>query len=396
MPSLPVRNIMARSPAKGRLSFVLSFIAVMSVASSVVAAEVLQPTSISAEAFSRLSSADQRALLVRVFERRLEHAGNLQYEVDLQYRFFENANGAPGRRKEFSVHRVCRQWQLGGSYRLDSDMYLPEAASPHKWTATSYNAQEGVGRFTLRQKGLERAFGRIDSRHDNLLEDNRFCLWLNGTYPHKEDYLFRYLLDHQSEFVVKAPVDGGHVELVVGYQPWWADKSGGQRVFLLDPNKGFLPIRGDSRWDAPPSGGHDNWRIERFTVEESQLVGDVWLPVRITEQLAGSPAPDNFTVLEMTVSRLEYGRVTPADLVVPFTEDMQVVDAIKGVTYVTDSDGNPAGRIERVMGAPPPDRLKESQRLTQGSVVAIVASVVGIGILIGALLLRRRRTKVGV
>ena len=38
--------------------------------------------------FSRLGLKDQRALLVQVFQRRVEHAGNLSYEVDLSLHVF--------------------------------------------------------------------------------------------------------------------------------------------------------------------------------------------------------------------------------------------------------------------------------------------------------------------
>ena len=41
-----------------------------------------RPVSMSAEAFGRLSAAEQRALLVRVFQRHLEHSHNLYYETD--------------------------------------------------------------------------------------------------------------------------------------------------------------------------------------------------------------------------------------------------------------------------------------------------------------------------
>ena len=52
-----------------------------------------KPVSMSAEEFGRLSAAEQRALLVRVFQRRLEHSKNLYYETEQRLQYLENIGG---------------------------------------------------------------------------------------------------------------------------------------------------------------------------------------------------------------------------------------------------------------------------------------------------------------
>ena len=57
------------------------------------------------------------------------------------------------------------------------------------------------------------------------------------------------------------------MQLTVPWQPSWAKKPEGKRVYVLDPEKAFLPIRCESRCDEPAKGGRKPmWRIERFEV----------------------------------------------------------------------------------------------------------------------------------
>ena len=68
--------------------------------------------------------------------------------------------------------------------------------------------------------------------------------------------------------------------------PWYylsAEKADGKRVYVLDPQNDFLPIRCDSRWDYKPIQGQPQWRVENLAVEDRRLVGDVWMPTRFTE-----------------------------------------------------------------------------------------------------------------
>lgn len=306
------------------------------------------PITMSAEEFSQMRGEDQRSLLVRVFQRRLEHARNLFCEVDLKIECYKNAGGERGEFREVAMERQCRQWLLGDSYRVDSDMHIPGEEEVDSWATSGYDAEEGVSRSTMRLPNEKRGFGRIDAAQDPAIVDNRYIYWLHGSHSHREDYLFPYLLDHQDEFEIEAPVDGDKVRLTVGYQPWWASESGGKRVFLLDSEKGFLPVRGDSRWGDPSRGDMENWRVERFVVEESCLVGDVWMPTKLREEIIASPSSEVFTVYQTDVLQIEHGMVTAEDVEVAFAEGMEIVDAIQGVTYVADANGNPAGPVELV------------------------------------------------
>ena len=200
------------------------------------------------------------------------------------------------------------------------------------------------------RKGKTPPHGQVQYPHPDDGSD-RYIYWFDRKdsrpNPILGEYLFPYLIRHQDQFDIKSQIAGGKVQLTVPWQPEWTAKPGGKRKYILDPEKGFLPVRCDSRWDdATPVRGKPQWRIEKLAVEESRLVDDVWMPTRLTDETAASTVPDLIDVCDMKVSRIEFGAVKPADLFVRFTGGMEIQDTIEGVTYVTDAAGNAVAPVE--------------------------------------------------
>ena len=363
----------------------------------VFAADSPQPISMSAQEFTRLTVAEQRALLVQVINRRLAHARNIYYEVAWWPEIHKlRDDGEPGELVGYGPGRRFRHWRLGDSYRMDTDMYVPRGKSPLHYCRSNFIAEAGVSRCTTTRGGNDPGSGRIDTVDDTITEGNDYAYWLDGRYPHKEMYLFRYLLDHKGEFDIKSLIDEGKVQLTVPWQPWWFEKPAGKEVLVLDPRRGFLPIRGYSRWDAP-RGTNGAWGVDRFVVKESRLVGNVWMPIEIifSRALSAMPQPHTVAVWDIRVSRIEFGTVKPADLVVPFTKGMQIVDAIKGITYRADANGNPSGKIVPLIAALPrasAAAATSAQRARTNTRKAAAAACSGLlALLIGVLVLRRWR-----
>jgi len=308
-----------------------------------------QLVSISAETFGRLSTAEQRALLVRIYRRRLEQAQNLFYEVDATWKYYEDDDGHPGKPRKLnpSDRTQYRHWLLGDSFRKDNYQFANIGdAEPSHCSSYAQNAVEGVARVTRIDKtGKTPPSGEIQYPNPSDDGGDDYIYWFDhrGRKPstYLDEYLFPYLIGHQDQFEIKAPIADGKVQLTVPWQPLWAEKPGGKRVYVLDPQKGFLPIRCDSRWDdVTLRVGGPQWRIERLEVQESRLVGDVWLPTRLTNEVATPSAHKLHTVCELKVWRIEPGSVKPGDFFLSFTAGMQVRDTIEGVTYVADAQGN--------------------------------------------------------
>jgi len=352
--------------------------------------------SLSSGEFNQLSLKAKRAMVARAFQQRLAFAQNLHYEVDSKLLIRCNNDGAPGDIKEKCGFRRYRDWRLDGSFRLESDCYRPgDDDTVVQWCNSGFDADEGVARSTVIIKaGREIKNARIDTTPDTIVIDDDYAYWLSGNFMHEEDFLLQDLLEHQNEWKFRK-AEGNLVQLVCPFRPWWAVQPGGDRIMSLDLEKGFMPVAGQSRYDSMEPDGTLTWRIERFAVEQSRNVDGVWMPIRLQNSVAASPAPETFTVIDVKVVAIEHGRVTATDLEVPFTEGMTVVDAINAVTYVADANGNPAGAIEPVYGAgtiAQANRAVKSPTSISGrSLVLISVGVFGVIAALAFSVLRARR-----
>jgi hypothetical protein len=317
----------------------------------------------SAAAFGRLSAAEQRALLVRVYRQRLEQSHNLFYEVEEIQRGYKNDHGKPGKPSNNipSYRWIYRHWRLGESFRGEQEWFdkITDAA-PASCSSHVFNAAEGVARNTSIDKtGKSPSQGQVQYPiSDGGGAMYRYWFEQKGD-EHSEiidDYIFSSLIRHQDQFEIKAPVADGKVQLTIPWQLSFMKKPGGKRVFVLDPQKAFLPIRSESRWDDLTFvRGKPEWRMERFEVQESRLVGGVWLPTKVKHEEANSVMRDNIAVHDVKVLRVEPGAVKPSVFFLPFTVGMEVADTIEGATYVADAQGNPVNpKVNPDWKSPPP------------------------------------------
>jgi beta-lactamase regulating signal transducer with metallopeptidase domain len=318
-----------------------------------------KPISMSAEEFRRLSTAEQRALLVRAFQRRIEHAKNIYFEEDVFIGSGDRLEAVGGR--PYKWHTRLRCWRLGDSFRDDAETFdTVDSLTPFSRSSCANNAEEGVARnidFSCKDKKPPQGLIQYPT---SPIDDLGLARWLTHSPAPKDsghavEYLFPYLLEHQKEFEITTPVAGSFVQLSFPWQPNWAKQPGGNRVYLLDPSKGFLPVRCDSRYDDPPTAEHRMGRTEKFVVEESRLVGDVWMPTKLTEHVATSPDSVSNDI-RVTVTKIRCGGVTLSDLFVPFPEGAVIqADILEGATYVVDAQGYASNvKFERSWWPMPP------------------------------------------
>jgi hypothetical protein len=261
---------------------------------------------------------------------------------------------------------------------MDTDRGGADVSNPDEFVSSGFNAIDGVARITVRQSQRAKTAGRIDVNQDSLIYSNRYAYWLDGKHHPEGEFLFRYLVEHPNSYTLEAPVDQDKVRLTVPWQPLFRKTPLGTRQFVLDPRKGFLPVRGKARWDEP--GSPPSWRTEEFVVEASQLVGDVWMPTKLKEMISSSNGDNNtVAVWIMDVTKIESGNVTAKDLKVSFSKGMEIVDAIKGIAFVVGENGQPT-RVERLVGARPqtalPPAVSQKPAGTMWRNLLILASVV--------------------
>jgi hypothetical protein len=366
--------------------------------------------------FAQLRPDEQRGVVIDVMRYRLQHGQNLQYEarrtmrlhhyVDSQGEVQElyTEGGSLGDSWYQGITAVNRRWQLGDSYRLDTDTYGRKGeTSPRRYLVTGFDAEAGSSRSTRQTVGNKRSYGRIDVTHNELTEHDRYRYWLDGEHTTFGEHLFRYVVDHQSEATVEALVEDGLVRVHVPWQPFFSNEWVGTRQFFLDPERGFFPVRGYGKREVTRSDGSLSWRRETFFVEDAKLVGDVWMPTKLVETSCGSTSqPNTVTVYETEILSIEHGTVTTDDLIVPFKEGMEIVDAIEGVAYVAGADGTPKpGSIEGLIGAeaitaiPQPTTGKAEQGPTSSRTWLVLINIGVLLIIVAIYFLRRIGAQAG-
>jgi len=169
----------------------------------------------------------------------------------------------------------------------------------------------------------------------------------------------------------------GLIEARMGQRALGGDSVLGERRMWFDPEKSFLLVRMHYRFDKE-SGYWEEWR---FSVSETIESRGVWFPRAFREVARASFMEDGIaSINDTTVSSFELGTVEQGELVVPFAEGMRIVDAVQGVSYVSDEDGHPiVGTVDRLVwsaeGQPSEPRrgLYSVGLVIAGVVVVVVA-----------------------
>ena len=254
--------------------------------------------STSIDEFRRLSPTDQKSLLRHAFDYRLQMAKNVHYEARLRGHTHKYRDGKVGEFTHKLNGRNYRHWRLGNSYRIDSDKGGVNVLNPDEFAESSFESVTGVVTSTVRHSQSPRVFCRIGLNQSYDLRENRYAFWLDGKPERHDqaDFLIRALVDQFDHSMLESPVRQDRVHLTFPWQPPWSNKPLGTRQFILDPNKGFLPVQGTAHLETPKSNGALLWRSEEFLVEESRLVGDVWMPTKLKEQIRIRP-PARTTLL---------------------------------------------------------------------------------------------------
>jgi thiol-disulfide isomerase/thioredoxin len=299
--------------------------------------------STSIDEFRRLSPTDQRSLLRSAFERRLLLAKNIHYEALLRGHTNKYQDGKIAELTHNLNGRNYRHWRLGDSYRIASEKGGPDVLKPTEFAESGFDSATRIVTSTVRFNTTPRTFGRIDVDQSHDIRENRYAYWLDGKPDHNNeaDFLIRCAVDQFDHSKIEAPVNQDNVRFTFPWQPPWSNKPLGTRELILDPRKGFLPIEGMAHLEVPRSDGSLIWRSEEFFVEASRLVGDVWMPTKLKEQIrASSTGPDHIAVWETEVTKIGAGTVTADDLIVLLPEGTEVVDALQGMSFVVGPGGD--------------------------------------------------------
>ncbi|GHT24367.1 hypothetical protein FACS189419_09290 [Planctomycetales bacterium] len=323
------------------------------------------------DAFAALPPEKQKEELIKLFKERVEKSQNMYYHLEETTRFRKKENGKEGAYLEgdgYGQGRTdCTHWLCDNSYRMKMERYHPGSDTPNEWLDSMYDGGEGVNRVTaLLIEPKKRIFGRIDTQQDPPVLNTYYWRVLTDKFHNKNSvdssvllaknsYLFPHFIENQKSLQVTLLPEQGKVQAEVDYIADYSfEECAGKRTFILDPEKGFLPVSSLCRYDGIYLRGSKTWREEKLIVEEAKLVSGIWMPIRLTFTTSADPVPEQFAEIEINVKDISFGTVTKKDVELQFPEGTEVVDAIEGIAYKTDANGKPIeATIEPLYGFDP-------------------------------------------
>jgi hypothetical protein len=356
------------------------------------------------EQFANLSLKEQKKVLERAFIERTEHSKNIHYCLEWSISYPKlSTTDKPDFRKlirtvdEFkSYSYVFEHWVRNETYRMVTEQFDKDKNLLIHRITDVFDQAKGVRKAAqIYCAEKQSPTGRVDTVHNPILQLNSYLKWIGGMsgdlHP-KSFYMFIDLLEHRDKWIIETNKDSRLVRLTTIYPPHLKYKQyEGKRRLLLDPMKGFMPVDGEFTWHSADDNGYENWEEGCFIVEDSKLVGNVWMPTLMIKYFRTKVTAHKFTLIKMKITDIEHGQVTNEDIVFKFPEDTRVVDAIQGVSYKTDANGEPIeSTIQPLYGLDPSQVKLPEKKLGKANYVLIV---IGLLLILTAIYLMFHKNK---
>ncbi|MCP4675115.1 MAG: hypothetical protein GY854_06340 [Deltaproteobacteria bacterium] len=320
-------------------------IPVVAVLNTLAVLHSIAPAQTMPKDFDALRDTSKIELLMLKLEQREEAVRNVKARfVTLMYNV-ELSEGKTGARlsdnhKLGSDNRYdCELARRDGNYRMSIAWFVPEQPDrPTLKAITSMDVKSGVSRSIATRPESPQVYGAIDTIPDSMIEAGRFFYWFADSF-HKEveEYPILYLLKKRDLVRYGGLSEQGLVRISITESEPRNDFHDTREV-LLDPEKGYLPVRIHRRWEFrdKPDNGVSSFSDQTTQVAETKELNGVWFPTHIVKTVFGrwSSSEGFASVYDTSVEEITLGDVTPADLEVHFPEDAKVHDKIRGQWHV--------------------------------------------------------------
>lgn len=221
---------------------------------------------------------------------------------------------------------------LDGSYRIQMTDTLGGSTKALFSSNSNYVATTGIARMLGEHNQQSNLSARISRSHDNTASNNWYAFMLGGYLDSWRQSFLQYLINETTIITSVEYTDDSMLEVKTFNKG--DDKSTTQYTYLLDPRKGYSITRLAYKWDRFPAPNNHQYDYRDTSVEESKEFGGIWLPTKLSMLMTSSHVPGQGTLYSFTVSDLSLGTVTSNDLAVDFPKGSEVLDDIKGVTYI--------------------------------------------------------------
>jgi hypothetical protein len=356
------------------------------------------------EQFDALPSTERKNVLIKAFEKRVRVSKNIYVSTETTGEQRQcSSDGHIGELITNYPTQVCSLWIQKGNYRIDVIRYKFSDNSIIDEMTAVFDLNEGLhnGMFFLRGN-RSRIFGRIDTSQDRVpFGTTHYWYWLHSDYCddktdpyfYRRDYFFPDLLKNHDHWNISLLPKEKAIHLTYPSPTKHAIKvANNERSYILDPSKGFMPLSVKTKLDEVHVD-EKKWGMNcRLEVKESKLVDGIWMPVVFEKWEQASWVEGKINLWQTKVKDISFGKVSATDTDFKYPEGTDVVDAIKGVHYKTDANGEPIeSTIEPLYGLDPSQvKLPEPPKRK----INIVFLVVGISIIVIALyILFKKRGK---
>ena len=359
--------------------------------------------------FADLSQARQKQEIAQLFIDRERVAENMQYTCKQVGGLYEKIGDSYESRSFPPYRAIYHHWIYNNSHRMETLGFNPTNDKDELFQKyqSSFNKSKGEGRTThVLIRRPDRATGRIDTAQDLSAFQNPLWAWLPEKFVaidearrmgiREETSIFSFLLKQQDKWAITLMPGEEMVEVVLSYEIREVDNEPastrfGEIELVLDPRRGFMPIRINTRWKYSPP--YNVNFAENVVVEESEEIGRVWFPTKLRQETSFSTFPPrHVTLAVLEITGIEFGTVTESDTEIKFPEGMEVVDAIKGISYTTDAKGEPIPETIEPLYGLDPSHANMSEQPKPDRTINVVLIVVGIVmVLIGLYMMFQNR-----
>jgi hypothetical protein len=338
-------------------------------------------------ALRALPEAEQRPVLRDGLKKRAEILSNVHVKAHVENYGAPYINHTIGERREALGRHDEEYWKIGDSYRFSIVVYPRGDAKPLFTSDSHFDADKGITRMLGKHSQIRYFQARISNIHDNVTKFNQTALECLPGYVHgtKPTHL-QYLLDNfdSAELLNEASIPysvPGTVALRV-IDP--SIPNSNARTFWVSPEKDFMLLRWESRYDFPRSA-RGYLYTDTWVVEDTEVDG-LWMPKVVqSASWSAQTKPDNRGAETLTLQEIQIGKVKEADLQVVFPDGTEVIDDFTQKAYVVGKSDRPIPLVN-LQGI----AKHQPKRAWPWGILLNVAVVVG---LVGLLIARRRRAR---
>lgn len=325
---------------------------------------------VSAQAFFKLTAAEQQTMLSSAVAQRLQLFDNVQYSTSFKaYNIkggsaFPYGGPIPPPTPEQNLvldTRLSQRWE--GSYKTETTRKNLKRPDISIFTVNAYDAICGEFRGTniVHDGQKNRTHAAILLEKDIIDKEDRLSYWGSGkTEPRGVYFLTDALLalekwknaslDSQQSGVLLTAGNVGEIQTITltfeSVVPRQVNVDGTITV-EFDPQRQFLPIAFRVERNLRTSKNRKLLWFEAMLVVDAAQEDGVWFPTRFQLLQANEPltASNTSPLYDIRVESIEFGSVSPDEVELIFPAGVRVVDRIREVHYIADGKGAAQGKV---------------------------------------------------